>query len=391
MHSLFNRLFYIILFIGFFLPTNEKTYLPLPGMLLSINEFAFLLLPIINLFCYSPNNVIIKNTRLKRNIVLLFIVLVFTEVVVKNVIYGQSIGEAFKAVRIGLTLFSSLILIAQGIRADIRIVWKTLLMAISVSAILSFVSLAIDPNILVEQGGRAGTANAYFGVIGLYLLIEDKNKWYNQGKLVKITAVLSLIGLLLGFNRTYLALLFFEGVYLTRKQFSVKKVLKILFFVGILLGMGFYIYNTNIIIKGQIDRRILSIVLGEADLKENTVENNRDLIYDNIEARINENHWVLGLPYKKPVFTRYNLENEYIAYAKTDTSFINILLRYGFLVLLLFFNVLYLMYRKKYFIPIIFWVFFFASFNTDSLLAQNSVFFLFIFSFVLLSSYNFKK
>ncbi|MEP0133083.1 hypothetical protein [Eudoraea sp.] len=321
----------------------------------------------------------------------MFIVLVFTEVVVKNVIYGQSIGEAFKAVRIGLTLFSSLILITQGIRADIRIVWKTLLMAISVSAILSFVSLAIDPNILVEQGGRAGTANAYFGVIGLYLLIEDKNKWYNQGKLVKITAVLSLIGLLLGFNRTYLALLFYEGVYLTFRRFSIKKFFKILFFVGIFLGMLFYVYKTNDIIGRQVDKRILSIVLGEADLKENTVENNRDLIYDNIEARINENHWVLGLPYKKPVFSRYNLENEYIAYTKTDTSFINILLRYGFLVLLLFFNVLYLMYRKKYFIPIIFWVFFFASFNTDSLLAQNSVFFLFIFSFVLLSSYNFKK
>ncbi len=90
MQSLFNRLFYVILFIGFFLPTNNKFYIPLPGILLSYNELAFLLLPIINLLCYSKNNVTINSARIKRNIVLLFIVLVFTEVVVKNLVYGQS-------------------------------------------------------------------------------------------------------------------------------------------------------------------------------------------------------------------------------------------------------------------------------------------------------------
>lgn len=401
MQILFNRIFYVILFIGFFLPTNSKFYLPLPGVLLSINELAFILLPIINLFCYSKHNVIIKNTRIKRNIVLLFIVLVFTEVVVKNLFYGQSFGEAFKAIRIGLPLFSSLILIAQGIRADVRIVWKTLLMAICVSEILGYISLVINlpiyhdiessVNILEERRGRLGTANSTFGIIGLYLLLEDKNKWYNQGKLVKMTAVLSLIGLLLGFNRTYLALLFCEGVYLTRKQFNVKKIMKVLSIASIFLGMTFYVYNTNNTIRYQIDKRIFSIILGEKDLKESTIANNRDIFYENIEARIKENHWIIGLPFKKPVFIDYNMENGYFARSKTDISFINILLRYGLLVLLLFFVVLHLMYQKKYFIPIIFWVYFLASFNIDSLLAQNSVFFLFIFSFTLLSKNNSNK
>ena len=386
---------------GFFLPTNSSFFLPLPGVLLKINHFAFILLPIINLFCYSKNSVIIKNTRIKRNIVLFFIVLVFTEVVLKNLLYGQSPGEAFNSIRIGLPLFSSLILIAQGIRADIRIVWKTLLMAISASSLISFLSLVIDlpiyyglesgANILEATRGRVGTANNTFGIIGLYLLIEDKNKWYNQGKLVKITAVLSLISLLLGFNRTYLALLFLEGLYLTRKNISVKKVMKVLFIASIFLGIAFYVYNTNDIIRYQVDKRMLSVVLGEAALKNSVIENNRDIFYDNIEARIKENHWIIGLPYKKPIFRSYNFENEYVATAKTDISFINILLRYGFLVLLLFFVVLHLMYRNKYFIPIIFWVYFVASFNIDSLLAQNSVFFLFIFSFVLLSENNSKK
>ena len=224
MHSLFNRIFYIILFIGFFLPTNSNFYLPLPGVLLSINHFAFLLLPIINLFCYSQNNTIVKNPRLKRNIVLLILVIVFTEVVVKNLMYGQSFGGAFKTIRIGLPLFSSLILIVQGIRADIRIVWKTLLVAISASVIISVLSLVIDlpiyhglesgADVLKETSGRLGNSNQHFGLIGMYLLIQDTNNWYSRGKLVKITAILSVFALILSFNRTLLALLFLETIYL---------------------------------------------------------------------------------------------------------------------------------------------------------------------------------
>ena len=94
MYLLFNRLFYSMIFIGFFLPTNSEFYVPLPGVLLSINELALILLPIINLFCYSQNNVRIKNPRLKRNIILLILVVVFTEVIVKSLVYGQSFGQS---------------------------------------------------------------------------------------------------------------------------------------------------------------------------------------------------------------------------------------------------------------------------------------------------------
>lgn len=371
----------------------------MPGVQLSINELTFILLPIINLLCYSQYNIIIKKPRIKRIILLLFVILFFNEVVVKNLFYGQSVIEAFKSIRIGFPLFSGLILIVQGLRVDIRMVWKTLLIALCFSEILSYVSLVIDlpiyqdieggANLLEEKKGRLGTANSTFGIIGLYLLIQDKDKWFNQGKLVKITSVLSLIGLLLGFNRTYLALIFCEVLYLTRKQFSIKKAMKILFFVGTLLGIGIYIYNTNVLIKNQIDRRILSIVLGEESLAESTIESNRDLIYDNIADRIEENHWIIGLPYRIPVFGNYNIFNEYKTYSKTDISLINILLRYGILVLILFLVILRRMYREKYFIPIVFWVYFLASFNTDSLLNQNSVFFLFLFSFII--NYNSKK
>ncbi len=313
MQQLFNRIFYVILFIGFFLPTNSNFFLPLPGVQLKINEFAFILLPIINLFCYSKNKVLIKNTRLKINIFLLVIIVVFTEVVVKNIFYGQSFGEAFKTIRIGLPLFSSLILIAQGIRADIRIVWKTLLVAISASVIISVLSLVIDlpiyhdlesgADILKERNGRLGNSNFHFGLIGMYLLIQDNNNWYSKGKLVKITAILSVFALILSFNRTLLALLFLETIYLLRTKFNLKKILKITSYGILVLLIFFGAYFNNDTMRRQIDKRIFSILVGKESIAENTIEGNREVIYTAVQEKLDSGYYVVGLPFKTPIFT----------------------------------------------------------------------------------------
>jgi len=60
----FNLLFYLLLFIGFFLPTNSNMYIRLPGISLKVNELAFLLLPIVNLLCASK----IKRFRVDKKI-----------------------------------------------------------------------------------------------------------------------------------------------------------------------------------------------------------------------------------------------------------------------------------------------------------------------------------
>ena len=382
MHILFNRLFYFILFIGFFLPTNSKFYLPLPGVQLSINELAFVLLPIINLFCYSQNNVKIKNTRLKRNIILLIIVVVFTEVVVKNLVYGQSFGDAFKTIRIGLPLFSSLILIAQGIRADIRIVWKTLLVAISASVIISVLSLVIDlpiyhdlesgADILKENSGRLGNSNWLFGLIGMYLLIQDNNNWYSRGKLVKIAAILSIFSIILSFGRTLLALLFLETIYLLRVKFNLKKFLKITSYGIVVLLIFFGAYLNNQSIRNQVDRRIFSILKGEESIAQNTIDDNREVIYTAIQDKLTSGYWVSGLPYKTPIFTwaaRWSFEDERHMTA-TDTSLITILLRYGCIPLLLILIILRQLYThsNNLFFKTILILFLIASLNLDTLL-----------------------
>ena len=390
MHLLFNRLFYIVLFLAFFLPTNSRFYLQLPGVLLSINEFAFFLLPIINLFCYSRHNAIFKNTRLKRNIVLLILVVVFTEVIVKKLMYGQSFGEAFKTIRIGLPLFSSLILIVQGVRADIRIAWKTLLVAISASVIISLLSLAVNlpiyqdlessADILKERKGRLGNANFHFSLIGMYLLIQENNNWYSRGKLVKITAILSVLALILTFNRTLLAILFLETIYLTLVKFNLKKIRKITSYGILVLLIFFGAYFNSQSMRYQMDRRIFSIVLGDESIAENTIEGNRDVIYSAVEEKLTSGYYFIGLPLKIPIFTwapRWSFEEERIM-SVTDTSALTILLRYGIIPLILTLLILRQLYSfsNNLFFKTILILYLIASLNIDVILRQNSILFL---------------
>src|SRR5690606_22857994 len=154
--------------------------------------------------------------------------------------------------------------------ADIKIVWKVLLWAISSSVILSILSIFITlpiyynletgTNILDEGQGRIMNSNAAFGVIGLYLLFKDKGKWYNQGLLIKITSILSVLSLIMTFNRTYLALLVIETVVLVYWSFNLKTVLRFSVLIFVFFGFGLYLYNSVYIIQRQIDKRILSVI-----------------------------------------------------------------------------------------------------------------------------------
>lgn len=390
MYKLFNRLFYVMLFFGFFLPTNGNYFLPLPGVQLKINEFALIVLPIINIFCFSRNQVIIKNTRLKRNIILLIIVVVFTEVVIKKLMYGQSFGDAFKTIRIGLPLFSSLVLIFQGIRADIKIVWKTLLVAISASVIISVLSLVVSlpiyydmdsgADILEESRGRLGNSNFHFGLIGMYMLIQDNNHWYSKGKLVKITAILSVFALILGFNRTLLALLFLESVYLLRVRFDLKKIRKITSYGILVLVIFFGAYFNSETMRYQMDKRIFSIIEGEQSIAENTIEGNREVIYTAVQEKLASGYYVLGLPYKIPIFTwaaRWSFEDDRVMRV-TDTSALTILLRYGIIPLILIFIILrqLFLFSNNLFFKTILILFLLASLNIDVLLRQNAILFI---------------
>lgn len=365
-------------------------YIPLPGVLFKVNEFAFLLLPILNIFCSSKVPKYRVNRRLRKYILLYLFLVVLMEFFFKPLVFNQSFVDSFKGFRIGLPFYSSLILLYNGIRADIKKVWQIILYAIGCSVLLSVLSIFIrlpiyygmeGEDVLEFLNGRIMNSNSSFGVVGLYLLFRDKDKWYNQGKLVKYVAIMSVIALIINFNRTYLALLVLETLWLLYKTFSIK-IFKTSVLYGLLfVGGAIFAYNKSPLIQKQVDKRILSIVQGTATLEESTIENNRDKIYEGIQERIKEGYWVIGMPYNQPIFYKNDrVTGGVLGLRTTDISFINILLRYGIICLLL----AVLIYREIYkvnnalLVKVILVIYALASLNLDALFIHNSVFFLFI-------------
>ena len=318
--------------------------------------------------------------------------MVFLSEFLKILIFNQSFSDAFKSLRIGLPLFSSLILLWQGIKPNIKIVWKVLLWAISISVLISilsiFINLPIYYNIedsgqlLTQTAGRLMNSNASFGIAGLYLLFGDKNKWYNKGKLPMYTSILSIISLVLAFNRTYLTLLFIGFIYLSFKKFKSKNVLKIILLPLIGLTTVYVFYINFGAIQHQVDKRILSIIYQETTIAESTINNNRDIIYEGIYRRIREGYWAVGLPFNLPIFTHISFINhgDEEKFNVTDTSFITILLRYGIIPLILLSIIYFKFYKisKGSFFNFVFIIYLMASLNVDALFRQNSVFFLIV-------------
>lgn len=387
----FNFLFYIVLFLGFALPSNSSFFFRLPGISLQIRELAFLLLPILNILGKSTNSVTVGNIKLRRYILLFFILILITEFF-KAHYYFQGIGSFFKTLRIGLPLFSSFILVLSGIRVDIIKVWNTLLWAISISTILSIISLFIplpiyptieDADYLASTGGRLTNANAPFGIIGIYLLYKDNDKWFNKGLLVKVTSILSVIALVLTFNRTYMGLAVLAVIYLTFSTFSFRNALKYLTIPIVFIVILFWSYNTFDIIQRQVDNRILSIVFGEKSLYESVYENNREVIFDGVILRIKEGYWLFGLPLNIPIFTWFRALGAF-PMSTTDTTLVNVLLRYGIVPFILFLSILrrLISKNKSNFFLYTMTIYFIASLNMDAMMRHNSILFLIIIFFI---------
>ncbi|WP_299714631.1 hypothetical protein [uncultured Tenacibaculum sp.] len=316
----------------------------------------------------------------------------FTEVIIKGLIYNQSFSESFKAIRIGIPLFSSLILLFQGVKVNIRIVWRILLIVVILSTVLSLLgiifrlpiyqNLESGENILVKSYGRILNSNAAFGVIGMYLLVSKDKNWYNEGKLVKFASVTSVIALLLTFNRTYMAILVLEVIYFTREKFTVGKAIKALFLTSVLVVSVFFAYLSNDVIKKSVDKRITSIITGDKTLKSSTIDENREIIFNGVSNQLNAGHFWIGMPMNEPIFIwpkKWSTDEDR-EMRVTDTSFITFLLRYGVIPLLITIVVFKQLFKKSdhIFYKSIFVFYLVASLNIDSLLRHNTVFFLII-------------
>lgn len=387
--KIFNLLFYIILFVSFVLPNNRVYYFDLVFINLSIREIAFLFLPILNLLSFSSSTLRFKYNikKIKKTVWLLFTVVFITELL-KIVYFENPLSDLFKSFRFGLPFFSSMLLLTSEIKVDINKTWNVLLTAIVISNVLTVLSFIFNQPLYPISSfsssyesieiGRFFNSNAHFAFIAVFFLFDEGKRYSFLEKTVAISSILVLI---LSFSRTAILILFVYVFFLGYKNLSLKVFFRFAFIIIVSIGVFSYSYNSNEIIKNQIDKRFIHIVRGSTTINESIYENNRKYIVDGVLEKISQGYWVLGIPINMEMFT-YNLPHiqERIMY-NTDTTIINILLKYGVIPLALFMMILMSLLKKNRKIPIIYYtiiLLLIISINADSLLRYNDIFFLII-------------
>lgn len=381
-----NFFFYIVLFIGFTLPNNYNYYLNLWGVSFQFREIAYLTLPFINIFC-SSNRSFKNNDALFKTLWLFFFTILLITEVIKTFYYGDPLVNAFNTIRISLPFLSTMLLLSMGIKANIKVTWLVLNLAILVSAIITILSpffnfsflfdTSMYENVLEVLEGRLINDNASFGILGIYILSIKKKVWFNTF-LFKIIAIFSIVILLLTFTRTYLALMVLAFIYCNfRGLFSLNGLKKIITYFIFMLSIVIIAYNSFELIKNQLDYRILSIINNEVSLSESVYEDVREIIFKGVVEKLSNGYWIFGLPLSIPIFywPRFDgLEGM----ANTDTTFINVLLRFGLIPLILFLLIIFRLKtisinKQVYKYLLVFYGL--ASLNMDALMIHNSIFF----------------
>jgi len=349
-------------------------------------EIAYLTLPFINIFC-SSNRSFKNNDALFKTLWLFFFTILLITEVIKTFYYGDPLVNAFNTIRISLPFLSTMLLLSMGIKANIKVTWLVLNLAILVSAIITILSpffnfsflfdTSMYENVLEVLEGRLINDNASFGILGIYILSIKKKVWFNTF-LFKIIAIFSIVILLLTFTRTYLALMVLAFIYCNfRGLFSLNGLKKIITYFIFMLSIVIIAYNSFELIKNQLDYRILSIINNEVSLSESVYEDVREIIFKGVVEKLSNGYWIFGLPLSIPIFywPRFDgLEGM----ANTDTTFINVLLRFGLIPLILFLLIIFRLKtisinKQVYKYLLVFYGL--ASLNMDALMIHNSIFF----------------
>lgn len=395
--KILQYIFYFIVFIVFYNPVNDAYHIEIFGVKLALSEIAFLALPFINLLIERKYSQEVCSEDLKRIVVIFFFYIVSVSFI-KDVIYIGSFGDFTKSLRLSLPLISSFTILLSGLRVDIKKLWRIILIAvllsnmIAISAFLFHIERFLPPKDNLTRAGRLFNSNFEFSIIALFLLFESKKFWYNKGFLPIITSVFSLLGLIMHGNRTFLIAVFLSSLYFTFTKFSLSILVRSSIIL-LIVGFTFIMVYLNVdVLKRQVDLRILPLVMTNEYVFEDAYYNNRDFIVDGVIEKIDQGYWLIGLPYSKPIFS-YNMNVYRISgrdkMVLTDTSLVNLLLRYGILALILFSIIFFRLFVNNlhsanpsriflYTTPF----YFLTSINVDSFVSHNLIFFLIIVLFV---------
>jgi hypothetical protein len=121
---------------------------------------------------------------------------------------------------------------------------------------------------IVGRQARFTLKNFAFGVIGLFLLLLPTQTGVNQylkSRTVTFASLVSIAGIVAGFNRTYMALILGQW-FLLQLIFkrNIATAIKALLAFAIAAGTFWLLYESNDAIKRQVDKRILDVQIGRA-------------------------------------------------------------------------------------------------------------------------------
>lgn len=388
-----------ILFLIFVLPIWDIATFQLGPVITDLREVCLVILPAVYFFYPSRKSSLSLQT--KYWIIAFFILLIATELI-KKMYYEISLFDTVKNFRVTLPVLSGLLICLQGRKIDPEFTVKTVLSALLISFILTplMVIVGMEPATFNMEGkelqisymrnGRFANDNFEFSLLGIALLfyipkIRMRKKRFK--KLILVTSILSILMLILSFNRTMMAAGFLLGLILLLTNLN-KKTLTYVFLTAVFAGsIAGYFYTTNPNIQRQVDRRILTVLQEEGALAESVYYGNRDKLYAIFLDKLEDN-WILGLPGGVSL-----IDNENTISSKSDISFYNVWIRHGLTAMLIFMIILALIYadqrRKMDWMPdfslghqvakavvVTFPFYVIVSLNIDSLVAHNAVLFL---------------
>lgn len=399
--------FGFLLALAFLPPDYRLLYFPsVGGVILSAREVCFLALPVVYYVFYPDRKIHVVGLDIRKLIFAFLGVIVLAELL-KMGFYRQSVFDMAKSIRVGIPLFSGLLILVQGVKINPR--WCIGLFL----GIVAF-SLLLTP-LLVLFGIELGYRDLGHGEIDFDL--ARQGRWYNQNYGLAFIGVAALLlgGLwkgvdrddrriyylslsasvlavgvaILTFNRTFLAGIIMVAVFCMIRYFRATMTLKFVLIGFLTVSPAVILYQTNEEVQRQVEKRILNIVAdGESDaLLESVYHENRDVLYSHY-GRTLQQYWMVGLPGYS-----YVSESARGMNTKSDISLYNIWIKHGIGALVLFLIIcvkVFLSFRRRLgqieednlgsgllrTVVVAMPFYFLTSLNIDALVGHNSGFFI---------------
>lgn len=402
-------LFNLLLFLVFVLPIWDIATFKVGSIITNMREVCLVFLPVV--YFFYPRRKDSLSIETKYWVVTFFVIIAATAII-KKVLYGLAPFDAVKNFRVTLPVLSGLLIVLQGRKIDPRFCIKTILVAIVISYLLTplMVAIGVQPSTFMVGGrelqveylrnGRFANKNFEFSLLGIALLfyvpqVQTFQDWFKR--LIMAASILSILMLILSFNRTMMAAGALLGLVLLLNNLRPKTLGYIALTTIVAGSIAGYFYMTRPRIQRQVDQRILIVFQQEGGLAQSVYYGNRDRLYDTFLDKL-DHYWVLGLPGGVSLINNENTNS-----AKSDISLYNIWIRHGLVALIAFIIVLALIYadqkQKLEWLPdgslshqvakaviITFPLYVLVSFNIDALVAHNAILFILLFA----NFYDFK-